>query len=296
MLQPVDTDSPRLQTQLALAQAGMLVCLHADQQCELVQAYHRRPRRDLSRLQLKDRPDTLGQLHFWSRSQLLYNLQQGWQVVAFCPSAKPQPKAKPPLQPVTIATLPDFPQRFAEKDWLEPKRSIIEVQQRALTLLAQQGLRHWHLRLDRASLRFGLCNYRDQCIQLNYNHALYASDEAIEDTLLHEIAHALCPGQGHNARWRDCLIQLGGQPRSRGHAELDELLAQMTDRPRQWLLGSLDVPSQQFYLLKVCPRQPKRNPEQLRWRLAERASWPLQYFDCVSVVKAYWQGRLELRL
>jgi hypothetical protein len=36
------------------------------------------------------------------------------------------------------------------------------------------------------------------------------TDTAIKDTIIHEIAHALCPNQGHNRIWKRKYIELGG--------------------------------------------------------------------------------------
>jgi predicted SprT family Zn-dependent metalloprotease len=38
------------------------------------------------------------------------------------------------------------------------------------------------------------------------------SDAEVLDTLLHEIAHALTPGDGHMARWKAKCVEIGAKP------------------------------------------------------------------------------------
>ena len=67
----------------------------------------------------------------------------------------------------------------------------------------------------------GLCRYHDRRIELSI-HFVEANDHAaIEDTLLHEIAHALAgEAAGHGPRWRRICRQIGATPQRTGEAQM----------------------------------------------------------------------------
>ena len=68
----------------------------------------------------------------------------------------------------------------------------------------------WSFQFDHATKRAGCCNYRARVISLAHAYARSAADEAIDDTLLHEMAHALVGKEhGHNQVWRAKAVALG---------------------------------------------------------------------------------------
>lgn len=73
----------------------------------------------------------------------------------------------------------------------------------ARELMDQHGLSGWIFGFDRAEVRAGACHHRDRRITLS--RALTAAhDQAeVQETVLHEIAHALVGARhGHDAVWR----------------------------------------------------------------------------------------------
>lgn len=48
-------------------------------------------------------------------------------------------------------------------------------------------------------------------IELNYNFVLNNHEVHVIETILHEIAHALTPGNGHNHVWKEQARELGCQ-------------------------------------------------------------------------------------
>ncbi len=77
-------------------------------------------------------------------------------------------------------------------------------------LIARHGLRGWQFRWDMAQRRGGNCNYTRRRIQLSLGYALAVSDEEVEDTILHEIAHGLAGYEhGHDAVWRATARSIG---------------------------------------------------------------------------------------
>lgn len=75
------------------------------------------------------------------------------------------------------------------------------------------GIPGWRLVIDRRPRnRLGQCRYRSKEIGIS-KWILYACDwETIEDTLRHEIAHVLAPGDGHGPRWKRMAREVGADP------------------------------------------------------------------------------------
>jgi len=65
-----------------------------------------------------------------------------------------------------------------------------EFYDKATELIKQHGL-DYKLKFDRAKKRLGLCCYREQVIQISEPYVLVNTWEAMQDTVLHEIAHAI---------------------------------------------------------------------------------------------------------
>lgn len=82
---------------------------------------------------------------------------------------------------------------------------------RAHEALQKYGLSDWGVRvIDNERAHFlGLCSYKDKRIVLNAWHLAIHPDPDVDDTILHEVAHALTPGQGHNEVWKEKAKQLG---------------------------------------------------------------------------------------
>ncbi|MCS7034636.1 MAG: SprT-like domain-containing protein [Phycisphaerae bacterium] len=82
----------------------------------------------------------------------------------------------------------------------------------ARSLMDQHGLTDWQFAFDRARRRFGICSPTRKLIGLSA-HLVHLNTEAeVRDTILHEIAHALTPGDNHGPRWREVCRKLGARP------------------------------------------------------------------------------------
>lgn len=79
--------------------------------------------------------------------------------------------------------------------------------------MLEHGLKSWRFRFDRARQRFGLCHYGNKTISLSRVLTELNDAAQVEDTLLHEIAHALTPGAAHGPGWREACRRLGAEPR-----------------------------------------------------------------------------------
>ena len=67
----------------------------------------------------------------------------------------------------------------------------------------------WVFEWDNAKSRMGCSKYTKKIISMSKPLAQVNSDEENVDTLLHEIAHALCPFPGHNKVWQNLCLDIG---------------------------------------------------------------------------------------
>lgn len=111
---------------------------------------------------------------------------------------------------------------------LETMGRIARLELRAMGL-ADEG---WKFKWDRASVRFGQCNYRTKTISMSAR-LTEANDEArCRNTLTHEIAHALVGhSHGHDAVWAAKHRELGGDGRAR-YSSLEVTAVQ-----KKWLVS-----------------------------------------------------------
>lgn len=83
----------------------------------------------------------------------------------------------------------------------------------ARRLLVEHGLTDWTFGFNRRKRALGLCRYTERRVELSIYLVDLNSDEEVLDTLLHEIAHALCgPKAGHGPKWRAKCRELGAKP------------------------------------------------------------------------------------
>ena len=113
-------------------------------------------------------------------------------------------------------------------EWAVPYSAILMVERRpnvqcSLEEVARMGERllllhgrraepgaPWSFGFDLATTRAGVCRYRERRIDLAVSYCLAASRAEIEDTILHEIAHAIVgPGHNHDAVWKDQAREIG---------------------------------------------------------------------------------------
>lgn len=87
----------------------------------------------------------------------------------------------------------------------------IEAHKITKSELEKYGLKDWGVRLS-TNINdgfLGLCSYKDNVIILNAHHVDIHSDQDVINTIKHEVAHALCPKQGHNEIWRNKAKEIG---------------------------------------------------------------------------------------
>src|SRR5215203_5268795 len=87
----------------------------------------------------------------------------------------------------------------------------LEASELCRKVLADNGVKDWSVRVtsDPNISFLGLCMYKDKCIMLNAFHIDIHPRAEVIDTIYHEVAHVLCPGQGHNEVWATKARELG---------------------------------------------------------------------------------------
>ena len=89
---------------------------------------------------------------------------------------------------------------------------INEAKRLGERLLRKHGLdvRGWRFRLTaRMYTKGGTCDHRRKHINVNKIYAFTNAEFYVRDTILHEIAHALEPGEGHGERWVKRAQEIG---------------------------------------------------------------------------------------
>jgi hypothetical protein len=69
----------------------------------------------------------------------------------------------------------------------------------------------WKLKFDNASNRCAETSYNTNSISISklYINSIDRTKKELVNTILHEIAHALCPGDKHNKIWQQKAIEIG---------------------------------------------------------------------------------------
>lgn len=85
----------------------------------------------------------------------------------------------------------------------------------------------WVLYFNKRKSSWGLCDYAKKTIFLSEVLLSEMTTDMMQDTIIHEIAHALNPNQHHNGIWKNTCIMLGGSGKVSSKSLSDEKLAQI---------------------------------------------------------------------
>jgi predicted SprT family Zn-dependent metalloprotease len=76
-----------------------------------------------------------------------------------------------------------------------------------------QGATSWTFRFDGGKRRFGCCSFTNSEIRLSRHLTVLNGHDEVQNTILHEIAHAIAgPGVGHGPAWKRIARQIGARP------------------------------------------------------------------------------------
>jgi len=119
-----------------------------------------------------------------------------------------------PTKPVIRLIYSEDDEAFAEKSWneLTTKEKTTRVDRRVVNLLDEHGLLAggWDFATHRSHKKLGECDYSKKTISISTVLIEHASEAEVEDTVLHEVAHAIAgSGAGHTARWKAVARSIG---------------------------------------------------------------------------------------
>jgi len=96
---------------------------------------------------------------------------------------------------------------------------LTTIERHARALMTMHGVGRLGFEFDRGKKRIGAMHYQRSGgvsipvkITISKHYALILSMDEIRETMLHEIAHALTPGDGHGAKWKSKARELGARP------------------------------------------------------------------------------------
>lgn len=106
---------------------------------------------------------------------------------------------------------------------------LTKVEILAKELMQKYGLDDYRFLFDTAVDRFGFCNNTDKIISLSGKLTELNEWPQIQDTILHEIAHALTPHCSHNEVWQRVAKAIGANgKRCYDDAEVETPMAKWT--------------------------------------------------------------------
>lgn len=144
-----------------------------------------------------------------------------------------------------------------------------EAKHITLALLKIHGRENWRVTINtRTKVRAGLCDYRICTIDLSAWLFHLNSDEAIMNTITHEVAHAIVGGWcGHNHMWRQCHRRLGGNGKTRYKPGEDLTNGHVRKRQARNWIGNCFTCGEQYTRVRIsrragtyyrCPRDKTR--------------------------------------
>lgn len=87
---------------------------------------------------------------------------------------------------------------------------LYEAKKLALSLMTEHGLMGWRFEFNNRKQAYGLCSYRRRKIELSKHLTAVVDEDAVRNTILHEIAHALVgSGHGHDYVWQRKALEIG---------------------------------------------------------------------------------------
>lgn len=131
----------------------------------------------------------------------------------------------------------------------------------------------WSFEWTRSRKLFGFCDYDQRKIFLSSFLVRYMKHTDVKETILHEIAHAMCEwGEGHGEKWKDAGKRLGmsdfsedGDVPPGAHENMYRYVVKYFNTPIRWYINrpskrimESKYPSDKNYrLVKISPKEEK---------------------------------------
>lgn len=89
----------------------------------------------------------------------------------------------------------------------------IRITEKRIINLINQHLTGWTFKWSNARLQYGCCYITRKIIRISKPLVMLNSWEETQNTVLHEIAHALAgPNHGHDDYWKKICVEIGAKP------------------------------------------------------------------------------------
>lgn len=141
-----------------------------------------------------------------------------------------------------------------------------QVEALARELMEHYNLSGWNFVFDHAKRRAGSCRQNSKTITLSRHLMALYPVEAVRETILHEIAHALVGVQAkHGPEWKACAQSIGGSGKARLDPDLPRTVPNWVGTcPQGHLVERMRRPSGKL----SCARCSKKFSEAhlLQWR------------------------------
>jgi predicted SprT family Zn-dependent metalloprotease len=91
---------------------------------------------------------------------------------------------------------------------------LLQAEKLVIELMNQHGLikKGWKFNWLKHSSIAGVCNYTQKEINLSLELTMLNTESEVKDTIVHEIAHALTPGDNHGKKWKAKCVEIGCRP------------------------------------------------------------------------------------
>jgi predicted SprT family Zn-dependent metalloprotease len=106
---------------------------------------------------------------------------------------------------------------------LEHIQRLAEIGQRILDLCNENNLKGWTFKFSKSKRFLGRCYYFKKTIEITIWHVFGSRESQINDTIRHEIAHALVGPfvKSHGIEWKWAAAKLGAFPRACSYTQID---------------------------------------------------------------------------
>jgi predicted SprT family Zn-dependent metalloprotease len=91
---------------------------------------------------------------------------------------------------------------------------LLQAEKLVTELMEKHGLIQagWKFNWLKHSSIAGVCNYTQKEINLSLELTMLNTENEVRDTIVHEIAHALTPNDGHGRKWKAKCVEIGCRP------------------------------------------------------------------------------------
>ena len=120
-------------------------------------------------------------------------------------------------------------------------------------------LTDWSLKQNNTKTSLGVCNHNKKTIYIStyFMRGPSCNYNKVKHCLLHEISHALTPGQKHNLIWKKMCIKLGGDGRVCATMDIPARSWKLKCDKCKWVKEYYRKPKLDNKVCIKCKRKPK---------------------------------------